>query len=323
MQRIMNKLAFFFVVIVSLLACNSDSKIESKIAEINVDLEVTRFDLEFAKTTPESLQAIKGKYPALFAQQYHDSIWLNTLRDTLQIALNNEVAKNFASFDAQEIQLELLFKHFKYYFPEFETPTAYTVVSYVDYQNRVLARENDLIIALDTYLGSNHPFYQDIPVYIAQNLNPEQLVQDVADLYARRFVPPPADRTFLAQMVYYGKLLYLKDMLLPDSDEHERIGYSQEHYNWAQENEQDIWRYFIEKEALFKTDPKLLTQFIKPAPFSKFYLEIDNESPGRIGRFIGWQMVRQFMEKNNIPLRTMLTTPAANIYKQSNYKPNK
>jgi hypothetical protein len=33
-----------------------------------------------------------------------------------------------------------------------------------------------------------------------------------------------------------------------------------------------------------------------PAPFSKFYLEIDNDSPGRIGAWIGWQMVRSYMK---------------------------
>ena len=35
--------------------------------------------------------------------------------------------------------------------------------------------------------------------------------------------------------------------------------------------------------------------FFDASPFSKFYLEIDNQSPGRIGRWIGWQIVRSYM----------------------------
>ena len=320
---IMRYLGLVLIVFLSLVACNSDSKIAKQIAALEVDAQVIRFDREFAQTTPAQLGALKAKYPIMFSDQYSDDIWLSTLTDTLQIALNNEVALAFPDFQQQELDLESLYRHFKYYFPEFEPPLTYTAVTFVDYRNRVLAKGDNVIIAIDTYLGSDHPFYVDIPVYITQNLRQEQMVQDVAALLAKRFVAPPQDRSFLGQMIYYGKMLYLKDLLLPNSPEHERIGYSEQHFDWSLENEQDIWRYFVEKEVLYSTSSKLLTQFIQPAPFSKFYLEIDNESPGRIGRFIGWQMVRQYMEKNTVSISEMLTTSAETIYKQSNYKPKK
>jgi hypothetical protein len=41
-----------------------------------------------------------------------------------------------------------------------------------------------------------------------------------------------------------------------------------------------MWRYFIEKELLYSVDQKLIPRFINMAPFSKFYLEIDNEGQG-------------------------------------------
>ena len=55
---------------------------------------------------------------------------------------------------------------------------------------------------------------------------------------------------------------------------------------------------FVRNELLFKTDNNLIDRFISPAPFSKFYLEIDNESPGKIGQWIGWQILRSFRKKN-------------------------
>ena len=99
--------------------------------------------------------------------------------------------------------------------------------------------------------------------------------------------------------------------------------YSQEQFDWAEANEEPIWRYFIENELLYSTDNKLPNRFIADAPFSKFYLDIDNESPGRLGQYIGWQIVRAFAEKNNITLEQLLTLPAEQIFKKSNYKPRR
>ena len=70
-------------------------------------------------------------------------------------------------------------------------------------------------------------------------------------------------------------------------------------------------------------DPKLIPRFISPAPFSKFYLEIDNESPGRVGAWIGWQIVRSYMKNNEVSLPQLLHTSAKEIFEKSKYKPKK
>ena len=131
------------------------------------------------------------------------------------------------------------------------------------------------------------------------------------------------DRTFLASMIYYGKQLYLKDLWLPGSSDDQKLGYTAEEFNWILDNEMEIWRYFIENELLYSTDPKLLNRFIYPAPFSKFYLEIDNESPGSIGKYIGWQIVRSYMERNPVSIQQLMMMEADKIFKQSKYKPKK
>ena len=124
-------------------------------------------------------------------------------------------------------------------------------------------------------------------------------------------------------MVYYGKELYLKDIWLSNVSDAEKIGYTEEEMQWANDNEEDMWRYFIEKELLYKTDPKLAPRFIFNAPFSKFYLEIDNESPGMVGRYIGWQIVRSYMENNTVTVPQLLIKNADEIFKNSKYKPKK
>jgi uncharacterized protein YjaZ len=59
------------------------------------------------------------------------------------------------------------------------------------------------------------------------------------------------------------------------------------------------------------------------APFSKFYLEIDNESPGRVGQWIGWQIVRSFMENNKVSMQEMIKMDAKELFEKSKYKPKK
>ena len=58
-----------------------------------------------------------------------------------------------------------------------------------------------------------------------------------------------------------------------------------------------------------------------PAPFSKFYLEIDNDSPGRIGQWIGWQIVKSY--KDEFPdskLQEILSMPSQDLFNKSKYK---
>ncbi len=124
-------------------------------------------------------------------------------------------------------------------------------------------------------------------------------------------------------MVHYGKELYIKDRLLPNITDAQKIGYTQEEMDWAIANEEEMWKYFVERDLLYSTDSQLDRKFLDPAPFSKFGLELDNESPGRLGRFVGWQIVRAFMGKNEVGLRQLLDMPADEILKESNYKPRK
>jgi uncharacterized protein YjaZ len=124
-------------------------------------------------------------------------------------------------------------------------------------------------------------------------------------------------------MIYYGKELYLKDLLLPEYTDADKMGYTPTQINWCEENESYMWRYFIEKEMLYSDDQKLKNRFINPAPFSKFYLEIDTESPGRVGAWIGWQIVRSYMNNNEVSLPQLLETNAKEIFEKSKYKPKK
>lgn len=304
-------------------SCEDQSKTEKEIEEVPVDFEVIRFDEVFAELTPGKLPEAKAEYPFLFPAQYPDSMWVEKINDTIQQELNTEVEKAFPDFSSEEDELHSLFQHIKYFFPSFKAPTVITITSEVDYRNKVLLSEDYLFIALDTYLGKDHPFYLGIQEYIKKNFEKDQIIPDVAAVYAEEYVPEPRTKTFLAHMIYYGKLLYLKDIWLPDTPDHEKIGYTSEELEWAEENEDQVWRYFVERELLFDSDTQLYSRFLYPAPFSKFYLELDHESPAMLGQYTGWQMIRQYMDKNDVSLEQMLEADAETIFKNAKYKPKK
>ena len=304
-------------------ACKKDKEIPAAIMAQNVELEVLRFDKEFAQATEASLPQIKSKYPYFFPPQYADSIWIEKLKDTIQLELRQAVDSAFSDFSSEEEELTMLFRHIAYYFPKYRIPKLLTLTTDVDYENRVILTDSLLLIGLDNYLGSEHRFYAGIDRYIAKGLDAQYLESDIVSAFAKKVIPYPMDRSFMSQMVYYGKELYLKDLLLSWQTDEQKIGYDEDELAWAKANEQQIWRYFIERELLYSTDPKLAPRFLDPAPFSKFRLELDNESPGRLGRYMGWQIVRAFMDRTETPLAQLWNLSAENIFKQSNYKPQK
>ena len=307
----------------SFYTCKKDNGIDKDIAKIDIDFTVESFDRIFAESSPKDLPKLKKGFPFLFSSKFSDSIWINKMQDTLQLQLSNETNRVFSDFKSARSEIKKLFQHLKYYFPEFKTPRVITVTSNVDYRNKVIVTDSIVLIALDTYLGEDHEFYSGIPQYLVQNFNKNQITPDLASEYAKKYSYQQQKRTFLDEMIYFGKILYFKDMVLPLKTDSEKIGYTQGQLDWAKANESEIWRFFIENELLYSTDSSFSGRFMNPAPFSKFYLELDSESPGRIGQYIGLQIVKAYMKNNNVPLSKMLISNPIEIYNNSKFKPRK
>ncbi|WP_026915194.1 gliding motility lipoprotein GldB [Christiangramia portivictoriae] len=318
----LKKILVLFIIIL-VVSCNQKTGTEEKIEAIELDLQVIRFEQEFAGTDPRQLPELKQKYPFLFPEQFPDSVWIEKLSDSLQLEINQAVEEEFSDFTTQENELYALFQHINYYFPEFEIPAVITVTSEVDYKNKIIYAEDYLFVSLDTYLGTDHPFYTGLQNYLKKNFKKDQIVVDAAEEIAKKYVPGPDSRTFLSHMVYYGKIQYLKEVWLPTLDPARRIGYTKAEYDFAEANESQIWRYFVENELIYDTDNQLQTRFLYPAPFSKFYLQLDAESPARLGQYIGLEIVKAYMDKNDVSLSRMLKTSAEEIFNNANFKPRK
>lgn len=316
------KKSLLLIGLLILTAC--EDKKEKEIAQIPMQVEMVRFDSLFFTTPSEKISELRKMYPFFFTSNISDDKWIEIQKDSLRQALYKEVQKNVGDLSKEKKEIKDLFQHLKYYFPNFQAPKVITLTSEVDYQSRVIYADSLLLIGIDNYLGENHHFYENIQKYIRFELQKENIVIDIAESFADKLVPRRQHLTFLDNIIYEGKKLYLTEILLPKKSEAEILKYDKTKWKWTVENESQIWRYFIDNELLYQTDKKLLNRFIYPAPFSKFYLELDSESPGGAGRFIGLQIVKSFMEKNEqISIIEMLTMKPEELFKQSFYKPKK
>ena len=313
----------FFVLLLFLNSCQKEVKKNVDTSKIEVEFMINRFEQDFYDHGGENLEELKNKYPLLFPDINPDSIWMAKINDRDEQELYSETQKLYSSFSDIESELKSLFQHVIYYNPLFNTPDIITGLSNIDYDYRVIYNQELVFISLDVYLGSTHPFYGDFPSYIKQNNVRERIIVDVASAIIDSQIKPLTNRSFLAKMIHEGKKLYLLELYLPLKSEAVRIGYNKIKYDWALINEEQVWKYFIENNLLYSTDTKLNKRFLEDAPFSKFYISEDKNSPGRIGQWIGMQIVRSFMANNDVSLSDLLLKNEEEIFKKSKYKPRK
>lgn len=304
-------------------SCSDKNMKKIDISNIDVDFSVKRYEVDFYNATKESLPKVRQKYPYLFPEEFTDSLSFEKINDTQEQELFTETQKKYKDFSSEKTQLSSLFKYVKYYNPSFQAPDVVTMLTNLDYDNRVIYADSLLLISLDVYLGKEHAFYGDYPKYIRENNTKDHIVVDAAKAIIDKQVRPSIDRSFVGKMIFEGKKMYLLDLYVPLISDTEKIGYSQDKFNWATLNEEQVWMYFMDKKILFSTDTKLNKRFLENAPFSKFYTEQDNLTPGKIGVWVGWQIVRSYMKHNDVSLQELLKINESDLFNKSKYKPKK
>lgn len=319
----MKKLIFLLISGCFFLQCKKNDAVEIVDIKKSVDLNIERFDKLYASATLKTLPDLKNQYPFLFPQQFPDSIWEAKLSDPIFKELNEEVGKQFPDNTKFEDGLEMMVSRIKHYFPEEKTPRVITLVNEVLIDKKAFYTKDLILISLDTYLGKNHKFYEPFAEYQKANLEVHQILPDLVTNFAFRKIVPSQDKSLISEMIYFGKLHYLKDLLLPEVPNYQKIGYTEMQEKFCIENESQMWSYLINEKLLYDNNIKNYQRFIEDGPFTKFYLDIDRESPGRVGQWLGWQIVKSYMENNEVTLEQLLKTEPTVIFNKSKYKPKK
>lgn len=248
------------------------------------------------------------------------------LNDISVLTLYEEVIKQYDDISFLEYQLTDAFRRIKVLFPEFEVPKVYTYVSGGDFENPISYTENNLVIALDMYLGSDYPVYSmwGIPKFVSYRMKRESIAVDCVKEIARSKVDKYEikNKSLLDHMIYEGKLLYFTDLAMPNIPDSIKIGYTSSQLGWAFDYQGNAWSFLVDQDLLYKTDTRTVQKFVADAPFTSSFSR--NSAP-RIGHYIGWQIVRECMKNNpDYDIKSLFEeVNSTKILKLSSYKPKK
>lgn len=242
-------------------------------------------------------------------------------QDSLMQELYNEVTKEYGQIDDILTDLELAFKHIKYYYPEFEVPRIYTFVS--GFTSDLYIDKEMIVIGLDYFLPSDHKFQPpEVPQYMTDRYNREHLVPMILMAISSAYIESDlSDNSLLAEMVFYGKAYHFTKAMMPCTSEELVIGYTPEELAACYANEEFIWEHFIEAEIIYETNPFEIRKYTGEAPFTD---AISPDAPGRVGRWIGWNIVDAYAEEQGVDLVDLMRErDAKKIFMNSGYKPSR
>ncbi|MEO6404661.1 MAG: hypothetical protein ABIY51_14330 [Ferruginibacter sp.] len=334
------KLVVSFIFLITLLSCKDNSNPD--VSSIIIDLKTERFEKDFFSLDSNRLAAL---YPQLltkhpsFAENFLTTI-LNTdprwQGDTLQNYLRGFSAsyrpvfdtaeKIFSDFSSYENEIATSLKYVKYYFPSYPIPSkVITYIGPMDGYGDILDKDA-LIVGLHQHLGKNFSFYkftwvlETYPDYISNRFEPGYIsVNAMKNIVNDMYPEKQDDKTLSLQMVEAGKKLYLLQKLLPSKPEYMLIGYTEMQMKDSYDHEAVIWDLFTQNNFLQTIDQNIIKNYIGESPKTQ---ELGEATPGNIGSFAGWQILKKYMKKNpETTLLQLMNTSDEIIFQQAKYKP--
>jgi hypothetical protein len=223
-------------------------------------------------------------------------------------------------------ELTQAFRFVKYYFPRYPLPEH--VVAYIGPFDGpgVAITPSTLAIGLQLFAGQHSSFYtvgkgqDDFPAYIARRFEPAFIPAGCLSVVAEDLFPDSSDnKTLIEQMIGKGKYWWLVDKFLPETPDSIKTGYTQDQLEWCNANEGLIWSYFLQNTDLFTVDPDLIKNYIGESPKT---LGMPDASPGNIGAWVGWQIVKKYVNGHGgITPEQLMRVPARKIFEEGKYKP--
>jgi hypothetical protein len=344
----MKKIFVPFLVSFLLIACNNNKNLPD-ISGTKVELTVQRFDEDFfaidTSHADKSINTLNIKYPTLLP------LFLQTIigaPDTTGIKdfysrykpVFDSTQKLYSDFDPEKKQIEQAFKYVKYYFPSYTVPASVITVAGPMNSRQDMARMGNgeytpdfmgpgfIGISLQFYLGKafslyNHEYFitNVAPLYLSRRFAREYIIADVMKLVAEDIFPDKSKgRPLVEQMIERGKQWWLLDKFLPEAADSIKTGYTQQQLAWCEANEGLMWSYIIKNEDLYSVNPATLQTYIGESPFTSVFSQ--ELSPGNIGQWIGWQIVKKFAANNpTMKPEDIMQSPVKKILEEAKYKP--
>lgn len=311
-------LLIFSVLFLFMSSCDSCEKdrLDVDVSHIKVNLKIERMEKELFEADPNQMTETNDnlieKYGDLYEAYVREMIQAGSPFDsniTYSLAqfvtnsgmndLTKEIGRKYPNLKKLKKELVQAFKHFKYYYPKLNVPRIVTYNSGLNYG--VYLTDHTIGIGLDMYLGPDNPLVKQIPssvipVYLKNKMKPSHILTDVVrGWYEYNFMEENTADNFLGTIIHHGKLMYAMDAMMPKVSDHRKIRYTKSELKWCKRNEQNIWKFIIDEEMLYMKDKIEINKFITDGPFTS---SLPQDSPSRVGVWLGWQMVRDYMDEH-------------------------
>ena len=327
-----------FIIAFAFLAVSCQDKAPTYKAKLNIktepyDLEFDRYeDVLFNLDTADfqaELMKIQDRYRVFLSGDPNNLNAVKYLKDfatdPYSIGLFNKVKAAFPDLKQVEPMVEDVFAHFHHYYPEIEIPKkVFTCVTGVNYDEPpVQVIDGNLVISLDWYLDGDAVYDQiGMPKYIQTRTNVATLAKDVADrLYMYYLYDWRKQGQIVGEMVFYGRLNYFIEAMCPSIADSVLLGYSSNQWQWAVENEGQVWADIVGNRRLYDAGLDAYMMYFGDGPFTQAYT---NDAPSRLGEFFGLNIIRAYASNHDYDLVELMNRKdLQNIFQDSGYKPKK
>jgi hypothetical protein len=338
-----NSCFLFCFILLLVSSCGNKNNLPN-VSDIPVNVKVDRFDQAFFSVDTNNIKPALYKLTQQFPYFTNDFVvnvlGVAPLNDTsitsftacrefisTYNSLKDSLEPKFQNLDWLEKELKHGFQFIKYYFPKYQLPQK--VLTYIGPFDApaVALTPSALAIGLQLYAGKNFSFYTSVqgqeiyPKYMSRRFEPPYITINCIKTIAEDIFPDNGDnKPLIEQMIEKGKYWYLLDKFLPETADSLKTGFSQKQLDWCNANEGLIWNFFLQTgNELYTIDPDIIKNYIGEAPNTPGMPDV---SPGNIGQWVGWQIVKKYVEKNSgITPVELMKTSAKKIFEEAKYKP--
>lgn len=308
------------------------AKLDIKTEPYNLEFdryEDVLFNLDTADFQAELLK-IQDRYRVFLGGDLSNPNAVQYLKDfaidPYSISLYHKVKTAFPDLKQVEPMVEEVFAHFHHYYPDIELPKkAFTCITGIHPDEPpVQIIDNQLVISLDWYLDGDEVYDQiGMPRYISLRTNKETLAKNVAEqLYMHYLYEWRKQGQVVGEMVFYGRRNFFVEAMCPAMPDSVLLGYSSDQWQWAVDNEGQVWADIVGNKRLYDAGLDTYMMFFGDGPFTQAY---SNDAPSRLGEFFGLNIVRAYVSNHDdFDLKQFLERKdLQNIFQDSGYKPKK
>ena len=332
----MNRILTILAIYLMMASCQKNEPAYKAKLDINpepYDLEFDRYEEVLFSLDTNDFQAelmnVQDRYRVFLGGDLNNPDAVQYLKDfatdPFSITLYEKVKVVFSDLKQIEPVVEDAFAHFHYYYPEIELPKkAFTCITGIHPDEPpVQIIDDQLVISLDWYLDDEELYDQiGMPRYMSLRRNVSTLAKEVAEqLYMHYLYEWRKQGQIVGEMVFYGRRDFFVEAMCPELPDSVLLGYSSKQWQWAVENEGQVWADIVGNRRLYDAGLDAYMMFFGDGPFTQAY---SNDAPSRLVEFFGLNISRSYFSNNEVSLQDLMQRKdLQNVFQDSGYKPKK